>query len=242
MKLNLFTKSDRYRFVTFIVYILLFPVSSVFANERIIHVIDFTGQENGSAVSWLKREGFEFELKANKLNPRFENDALVISTQDEVAGLFGLKFAQQDFVHDVKRVEIVWGVNKYPDGADWNNGINSVPIAVMFSFGTEKLSSGLPLGIKAAPYFLSPFIGKEEDQDKMYVGKLWRKGGRYFCVASGDQTGQTIITDFEVDERFKSTFNHDNTPPITAIAFQKNTRNTQGGSEAFIKKITFLSK
>ncbi|HNP25146.1 MAG TPA: hypothetical protein PKM20_00265 [Nitrosomonas sp.] len=242
MKFNFSTKSNCYRSAILIVYLLMAPVCSVFANEKIIHVIDFTGQENGSAASWLKKKGFEFELKANKLNPRFENDALVISTQDEVAGLFGLRFAQQDFIRDVKRVEIVWGVNKYPEGADWNNGINSVSIAIMFSFGTEKLSSGLPLGIKAAPYFLSPFIGREEDLDKMYVGKLWREGGRYFCVASGDRAGQTVITDFEVDERFKSTFNQEKTPPITAVAFQKNTHNTQGGSEAFIKKITFLSE
>jgi len=220
----------------------LFSAPAVFADAKILHAIDFTGQENGSAVEWLKQNGFELELAASELNPRFENDALVISTHKEHAGLFGLKFNTQDYIHDVKRIEIVWGVNKYPEGADWDNGINSVPIAVMFSFGTEKLSSGLPLGIKAAPYFLSPFIGLKEEQDKMYIGKLWREGGRYFCVAAGDQTGKTITTDFEVDTRFKDTFKHDKTPPITALAFQKNTANTKGGSEAFIKRITFLSE
>ena len=242
MNLNFSKSLNCVVFTVMIIALFLIPATALLATEKIIHLIDFTGQKNGSAVSWLKKQGFEFELSANKLNPRFENDALVISTQDEVAGLFGLKFAQQDFIHGVKRVEIVWGVNKYPEGADWNNGINSVPIAIMFSFGTEKLSSGLPLGIMAAPYFLSPFIGKQEELDKMYVGKLWQVGGRYFCVASGDQTGKTITTDFEIDERFKTTFNHENTPPITAFAFQKNTSNTQGNSEAFIKKIKFLAE
>jgi len=221
---------------------LLLCLTNVLADTHVIHTIDFTGQKNGSAVEWLKQNGFELELAASELNPRFENDALVISAHKEVAGLFGLTFAQQNYIHNVKRIEIVWGVNKYPDGADWNNGINSVPIAVMFSFGTEKLSSGLPLGIKAAPHFLSPFIGLNEEQDKMYVGKLWREGGRYICVAAGDQSGKTITTDFEVDVRFKAVFNRDKTPPITALAFQKNTSNTRGGSEAFIKKITFLSE
>lgn len=242
MQLNFPKKSYHCFSTTFIILLWLVPAIIVFASEKIIRVIDFTGQANGSAVSWLKEQGFEFELDAKKLNPRFENDALVLSTDSEMAGLFGLKFAQQDFIQGAKRVEIVWGVNKYPEGADWNNGINSVPIAVMLSFGTEKLSSGLPLGIKSAPYFLSPFIGQKEEQDKMYTGKLWREGGRYFCVASGDQSGKTITTDFEVDERFKSTFNRDQTPPITAFAFQKNTQNTLGSSEAFIKKITFLSE
>ncbi|MDO9310102.1 MAG: hypothetical protein Q7T85_00240, partial [Nitrosomonas sp.] len=90
-----------------------------------------------------------------------------------------------------------------------------MPIAVMLSFGTKKLSSGLPFGIKAAPYFLSPFIGEKEELDKMYVGRLWTEGGRYFCVMSGDQSGKTITTDFEIDERFKTTFNQESTPPIT---------------------------
>ncbi|MCB1984534.1 MAG: hypothetical protein H6936_12585 [Burkholderiales bacterium] len=233
---------NRFFCTVFAISLLYMPAVAVLAGGNIIRVIDFTGQADGDAVSWLEKQGFEFELNAKKLNPRFENDALVLSTGDKTAGLFGLRFAQQDFIHGVKRVEIVWGVNKYPEGADWDNGINSVPIAVMLSFGTEKLSSGLPLGIKSAPYFLSPFIGQKEAQDKMYLGKLWREGGRYFCVASGDQSGKTITTDFEVDERFKSAFNHDQTPPITALAFQKNTNNTHGGSEAFIKKITFLSE
>ncbi len=215
--------------------------ASVLADSKIIRAIDFTGQENGSAVEWLREQGFEFELAAHELNPRFENDALVISTHKELTGLFGLKFAEQDFIRNVKQVEIVWGVNRYPDGADWNKGINSVPIAVMFLFGTEKRSSGLPLGVKAAPYFLSPFIGLKEEQDRMYIGRLWREGGRYFCVAAGDQSGRVITTRFEVDVRFKETFMRDQTPPITGFAFQKNTSNTRGGSEAFIRKITFLS-
>jgi hypothetical protein len=224
------------------VLFLLCGVPFAVADEKIVHVIDFSGNSNGSAVSWLKERGFELQLDAKKLNPRFENDTLVISTDGEMAGLFGLQLQQQNFIHNVKRVEIVWGVNKYPQGANWNEGINSVPIAVMLSFGTEKLSSGLPLGIYAAPYFLSPFIGKAEEMDRMYVGKLWKEGGRYFCVASGEQSGAVITTDFEVDEKFRATFKHDKTPPITGIAFQANTKNTQGGAEAFIKKITFLSR
>jgi len=223
-------------------FIFLALTGNLFASDKVIHAIDFTGQKNGSAISWLKNQGFEFELNAIELNPRFENDALVISTGNKVAGLFGLKFKQRDFIHNTKRVEIVWGVNKYPHGADWENGVNSIPIAIMLSFGTKKLSSGLPLGIKSAPYFLSPFIGKKEQLDKMYIGRLWREGGRYFCVASGDHSGKTITTDFEIDERFKLAFNQSSTPPITAFAFQKNTNNTEGGSEAFIKKIKFLSK
>lgn len=232
---------QRFLSITSIVFFVWIFAAAAWADSKIIHVIDFTGQKQGSAVEWLKKQGFELELAAHELNPRFENDALVISAHKAEAGLFALKFTEQNYIYNVKRIEIVWGVNQYPDGADWNNGINSVPIAVMFSFGTEKFSSGLPLGIKAAPYFLSPFIGLKEEQDKMYIGKLWRESGRYFCVVAGDQSGKTITTDFEVDLRFKEVFKRDQTPPVTGFAFQKNTSNTRGNSEAFIKKITFLA-
>ncbi len=227
-----------------VMFVVLFftHVTVLLANDKIIHTIDFTGQQNGSAISWLEEKGFEFELDAKKLNPRFKNNALVISTKDEVAGLIGLRFEQQNFIHNVKSVRIVWGVNRYPEGADWENGNNRVPIAVMLSFGTKNMSSGLPLGIKAAPYFLSLFIGEKDKLNKMYIGKLWQKGGRYFCVASGDQSGKIITTRFEIDERFKETFGHVRTPPITAFVLQQNTKNTKGGSEAFIKKIEFLSE
>lgn len=216
--------------------------TALLADEKVIYTIDFTGQRNGSAIPWLQDKGFVFELDANKLNPRFENDALVISADNQVAGLFGLKFEPNEFIHGAKRARIIWGVNKYPEGANWENGVNSVPIAVMFSFGTKKLSSGLPLGIKAVPYFLSAFIGEKEGLGKMYIGRLWKQGGRYFCVATGGQSGNVITTDFEFDRRFKRVFKQKKTPPITAFAFQKNTVNTVGVSEAFIRKIIFLSE
>ena len=243
MRIELLSKWKQYM-SRIIICILLFFLqnTALLADEKIIYTIDFSGQENGSAISWLKKKGFVFELDANELNPRFENDALVISTENQVAGLFGLKFEPNNFIHGVKRVRIIWGVNKYPNGANWENGVNSVPIAVMFSFGTKKVSSGLPLGIKAAPYFLSAFIGEKEGLEKMYIGKLWKQGGRYFSVAAGDQLGNTITTDFEIDHKFKNVFNQKDTPPISAFAFQKNTNNTVGGSEAFIKKIQFLSE
>jgi len=243
MRVKLLNKWKQY-VSRIIICILLFFLqnNALLADDNVIYTIDFSGQENGSAISWLKKNGFVFELDANELNPRFENDALVISTENQVAGLFGLKFEPKNFIHGVKKVRITWGVNKYPKGVNWESGVNSVPIAVMFSFGTKKFTSGLPLGIKAAPYFLSAFIAEKEGLERMYIGKLWKQGGRYFSVAAGDQLGKTITTDFEINHKFKNAFNQKETPPISAFAFQKNTNNTVGGSEAFIKEIKFLSE
>ncbi len=212
------------------------------SNDHVIFTIDFSHQPPGSAQPWLQQDGFSFWLDANLLNPRFEDRALVLSTDGQAAGMIGKQFTPEAYLDHVKRVRIEWGVHQYPIGADWENGINRVPIAIILTFGTQKWSSGIFPGFKPSPYFLSPFIGFKEEEDKEYIGKYYRKGGRYYCVASGDRTGQTIITDFEVDARFKNAFKESSTPPITSFAFQMNTKDTQGGAKAFLRKIEFLSK
>jgi hypothetical protein len=54
--------------------------------------------------------------------------------------------------------------------------------------------------------------------------------------------GQTIVTKFEVNNRFKDVFKQEKTPPITGFAFEMNTDDTKGGADAFIKKIVFYSE
>jgi hypothetical protein len=211
------------------------------SSNHVIHTIDFSKQESGSALPWLKNNGFSLLLDAHRLNLRFENHALVLSTDGQVAGMIGKQFTPDEYLHQVKRVRIEWGVDQYPIGADWENDINRVPIAVVLTFGTKKWKSGIFPGFKPSPYFLSPFIGYKEQEGEQYLGKYYRKGGRYYCVASGNRTGQTIITDFEVDERFKRAFSELTTPPITSVAFQMNTEDTQGGAKAFLRKIEFLA-
>ena len=111
----------------------------------IIYAIDFSGQRTGSAIDWLLANGFSLKMDAEDLNPRFENDAIVLSTYGEKAGLIGKEFADHEVIDRVKRVRIEWGVQRYPQGADWENGVKRVPIAVIFTFGKEKLGSGLPV-------------------------------------------------------------------------------------------------
>jgi len=218
-------------------------VTTTLAENKSVYVMDFSQQLDGDATSWLKDKNINMLLKANKLDKSFRDSALTISTDKSLAGMFSLEFEKKDYVPNVKMIRIEWGVNRFPDGADWENDIKKVPIALMFSFGDEKLSSGLPFGINAAPYFLSPFIGRNEKIDKVYVGKLYKKGGRYFCVSNGSiPLGKTIITEFEVDERFRELFAQSSTPPITGYGFQMNTQDTKGGADAFIRKIEFFSK
>jgi len=210
--------------------------------SHVIYSIDFSQQPDGSAIEWLKQNGFILALKAEKLNPRFENHQMVISTNDALAGIIGIKLDDGKQLQDVERIKIEWGVARYPEGVNWDHGNNRVAIAVMIFFGTEKLSSGLPFGINAAPYFFSPFVSKTEPHEKMYLGKLYKKGGRYYSILAPKESTGLFVTDFEVKERFKKTFDQKHVPAVSGVAFQMNTEDTKGGAMASIRRISFLGK
>ena len=217
-------------------------ILSARAEPKVVYTMDFGQKENIDAFTWLKKQGFDDFLDAKRLHLKFENEGLRISTNEDLTAMFGLKFGKPNYVRDVNHIVIEWGVNRFPIGADWAQGNKRVPIGVIFSFGDKKLSSGLPFGIKDAPYFLSAFIGEKEQVNRMYLGALYQEGGRYFCVSNGAPLGQTIVTKFEVNNRFKDVFKQEKTPPITGFAFEMNTDDTKGGADAFIKKIVFYSE
>ncbi len=209
---------------------------------KVLHTIDFSSQPDGSAVPWLEQNGYIIALDAVELNPRFEKGQLVLSTDDEVAGIIGKWFSEGKPLAGVERVRIEWGVSRFPEGANWEDDNNRVALAAMVFFGTEKLSSGLPFGVNAAPYFLSPFIARVEPADKMYIGTLYQKGGRYISVAAPNTSGAIFSTDFEVQQRFKQAFGKSEVPPVSGFAFQMNTKDTTGGAVAAIRRITFIGQ
>ena len=74
--------------------VLVFALQTAVANEpgdKTLYSIDFSQQPDGSAIDWLKKNSFILELDAEKLNPRFENQHLVISTDKELAGIIGIQ-------------------------------------------------------------------------------------------------------------------------------------------------------
>lgn len=212
---------------------------SILAAGDVVYALDFTNQQSGDAAPWLKQQGFQFKLAFEALNPRFENGALFLSTERPQVGLCGYTFAKGEELHGVERLRVTWGVPKFPEGADWEHAINRTALAIAVTFGHERISSGLPFGLFAAPYFISPFIGAKETADKIYTGRFWRKGGRYICIKCPN-AGATFTTDLNVDSLFKNLFGKTTTPPVTAIAFQMNTKDTEGKAVSFIKKIELL--
>jgi len=219
---------------------ILMLTSLAIAGGKVLYTVDFTKQKDGDAKGWLKSQGFKLLLDADKLSMKFSGGKLVIQTSGEYAGMIGIQLPEDNYLQNIGSVTIEWGVDKFPAGADWAGGNNRLAIGALLAFGTEKLSSGLPMGVNAAPYFLGPFIGQKEQPGKMYLGALYKQGGRYYCV-SNKNSGSTVMTQFNIDQKFQQAFKKP-TPPLTAFGFQMNTKDTKGGAQAFIKRITFRSK
>jgi hypothetical protein len=204
--------------------------------EEVVFRLDFTHQPDGDATQWLEKQGFEFKRNAKKLNPHFENHRLVLETHEAEAGLIVRKLN----LADVERIRITWGVDRYPQGADWAEGVFRVPIAAMISFGEEKIDSGA-FFIPNAPYFIGLFLGEQEEEGHAYKGKYYHKGGRYFCTPCSPRLGETVITEFNLNQAFKQQFAISPIPPITYFGLQVNTQDTEGGARAFLKTVEFIA-
>jgi hypothetical protein len=222
-------------FVLCWVTLLLASATMVGAASRVLHRVDFSTQPDGDAVAWLKRQGFEFHLKAHELAPRFEQGRLVLETATETAGVL----VQKLHVPGVRRLRVRWGVDRYPHGADWTKGVYRVPIAVMVSFGEDKIDSG-SLFIPNAPYFLSVFLGAHEQEGRAYTARYYKKGGRYFCQPCGVPPGQTVVTEFDLETHFTKQFQQRVLPSVSSVSVQMNTTDTTGGARAFLINIELL--
>jgi len=218
----------------------LFIVTTLSFGGSVLYTLDFTKQKDGDARAWLNAKGFKFLLDHEEFSTKFSKGKLLISTRSDNAFMLGVRFQDGKYLNNIGSVKIEWGVDRFPKGADWASGNNRLAIGALFMLGTEKFSSGLPFGINPAPYFLGPFIGEKEVVGKQYLGKLYKKCGRYHCISNKGRSS-TVVTHFNIDQKFNKEFNRP-TPPLTAFAFQMNTNDTSGGAQAFIKKITFYSK
>jgi len=218
--------------------IIFFITTLLSAQGKLLYSVNFSNQKDGDAIPWLSAQGFEFLLDMKSLSMKFSNGALVIETTKSQAGLMGIKFPKGKYLENIGSVVIEWGVERFPQGANWASNNNRLAIGTIFVLGEKTFSSGRPVLAQPAPYFLAPFIGEKEEVGKRYLGMLYKDAGRYYCISN--KRGMTVKTQFNIDQKFQKEFNQ-KTPPLTAFAIQMNTKNTKGGAKAFIKKMTFYS-
>ena len=101
-----------------IAFFVLLPFQLLGNNES--YLLDFT-QIQGNALDWFEERGWEEQVDMDKMNPRFENGSLVIEAKDDVSGVFFKDFrTESKRLSRINRIRINWGVEQYPEGADWS--------------------------------------------------------------------------------------------------------------------------
>ena len=214
------------------------PVSSFAGTDaELVRVIDFTEKPNGSAVEWLQENGYELRLDAESLDPRFSEKGLVLSTDGRTSGLMERSIELSDAGH----IRVTWGVEEYPKGANWENEVYRVPIAIMISFGDKEIGSG-SMFVPNAPYFISLFLSRNAEPGKAYTANYFEKGGRYFCQPCTPPEGKTVTTEFALDTAFRNQFDKSEVPPITGFGIQMNTSDIRGGARAYLERVEFIER
>ncbi len=217
-------------------WILVFLFSPVLCQAETVFQLDFSAQENGKAFDWFKQESFKLQNDADEIKAQFENGKLVLEVNNDITGLF----TKSVRIEGASKVRIEWGVDQYPEGANWEKGMLREAIGVVVSFGDKKIASG-SFVVPDVPYFIGIFLGEHEKEGKAYLGNYFKKGGRYFCSPCGSEVGQTVVTEFDLAGTFIREFGQSTVPFISSISFEIDARDTNGRSKAFIKSLTFLS-
>ena len=128
-----------------IAFFVLLPFQLLGNNES--YLLDFT-QIQGNALDWFEERGWEEQVDMDKMNPRFEKGSLVIEAKDAVSGVFFKDFrTESKRLSGINRIRINWGVEQYPEGADWSGPVEEKrnvrnAIGVMIFFGDENQESG----------------------------------------------------------------------------------------------------
>ena len=221
-------------------FLLLVSAPALAGNPKLAHVIRFDDYDIGSEEDWLQAKGFEFNedmKRRNRIDLEVNDDSLVIEAK---RGSFGIMVNETVNVPEFTYIEIDWGVNQFPEGASYEQGIRNEAIMMMIFMGDERMPSG-SMFIPDSPYFIGLFLCHGDDRiDHPYQGSYFKKSGRYVC---GDRpaAGETVTTRFDLLEAYRTYFDkeRDDDPGISGLGIALDTKKAEGGgkSSAFIREI-----
>jgi hypothetical protein len=203
------------------------------------HMVDFADYPGGGVLEWLAHRGFEAKQDAtstSKVLYTIADEDLLLETKKQALALLLSERNLLGFSH----IRIEWGVTEFPAGASYENGVRSDPAMIYVFFGDEKVSSG-SMFVPDSPYFIGLFLCQSDPIGHPYKGRYFKAGGRYVCV---DHTvvGETVVTEFAIDEAFRSYFGQAETPFISGVGIGIDTDAAKGDgtASAFIRSIEFL--
>jgi hypothetical protein len=203
-------------------------------------LIDFSTYAGGPVHEWLREHGYRLERDAKNGN------LLGLSITDQTfnidvkARMSGFILNDQINLDNIKLIRINWGIKRYPKDVSYNRQVNNEALMLYIFFGKEKVSSGHVL-IPNSPYFIGLFLCQDDEVNYPYLGRYFHIGGRFVCLGK-PQPDQSIVSEFNLDQAFKSYFSKSATPGITGIGFGIDTSKAGDGGKggAFIKTIQFI--
>ena len=227
----------------FVILAALSAAAPVWANEgKLVHVVRFRDYVLGPVEDWLQGKGFQFKEDARRrdhIELDVGENGLVLEAKRRA---FGIMPNESVNVPEFTYVEIDWGVNKFPEGASYEQGVRNEALMVFTFMGDQRQPSG-SMFIPDSPYFVALFLCHGDDRvGHPYVGSYFKKGGRYVCV-DRPADGQLVTTRFDLLEAYRTYFDkeRDDDPAISGIALALDTNKASDGGEssAFIREIRF---
>src|SRR5262245_28932836 len=210
------------------------------SDQKVAFRLDFSDYPGGSLETWLESKGFKFQEAAkdpNALKLSVHDGALILEAKERLRGFL---FKDSMEIKSFSKVRLEWGILKYPEGASYEKQRRNEALMVYISFGHEKIPSGLFV-LPDVPYFIGLFLCKDDKLHIPYLGRYYREGGRFVCLAHAEPE-QTIVTEFDLPTAFRAYFDKEEVPPITAINLGVDTSDAGNGGRAaaYVKAIEFI--
>jgi hypothetical protein len=216
------------------------PLGPETRHQKPAYRLDFSDYDGGSLETWLESKGFKFEEAAKDpkaLKLSVQDGGLVLEAKERLRGFL---FKDSMKIKNFSKVRLEWGILKYPEGASYEKQIRNEALMVYISFGHEKLPSGL-LVLPDVPYFIGLFLCKDDKLNTPYIGRYYHEGGRFVCLAHAEPQ-QTIVSEFDLVTAFRTYFEKDEVPPISAINLGVDTSDAGNGGKAaaYVRSIEFI--
>ena len=108
----------------FVIFAALMAAAPVWANEsKLVHLLRFSDYESGPVEDWFQGKGFQFKEDAKRrdlIDLDVGEKGLILEAKRHA---FGVMPNESVNVLEFTYVEIDWGVNKFPEGASYEQGV-----------------------------------------------------------------------------------------------------------------------
>ena len=129
----------------FVIFAALMAAAPVWANEsKLVHLLRFSDYESGPVEDWLQGKGFQFKEDAKRrdlIDLDVGEKGLILEAKRHA---FGVMPNESVNVPKFTYVEIDWGVNKFPEGASYEQGVRNEAIMVFLYLWVTNVSKAGP--------------------------------------------------------------------------------------------------